>query len=383
MDVSRIEAISPKQIDWRKLTSKEIIKYDAEGVNVPPEYLQWAKEFRADIDASDKDETTYEMAHSSDMQNSQTVEQPTQTDTENSTDEIPTDEATETEETPEEDNKTEAQLKRQELEDAGMSLRNQAKTFTGYSKEASKALMQSIITLVTTEDKSNNEIESLENYMNKLLSDAEAAQNELKSEVDKLNNNRSDANSFDKINRLEQQLERYGTEAQSKTVSSEADFSGYETIINDQTAAITHGQDFGTETVNVGNDLMNSIGHHFYFIFDYIAAKRAIKTGNRTVKFSETTEQIQAQASDANSSNLSQAVSYKGKIEEKTGVPGISLAKETDNKTTQETKDEGGKTASDASTSDTTNSTETDNAASANLDKVLQAKIRKGEGLES
>ena len=28
MDVSRIEAISPKQIDWRKLTAKEIIKYE-------------------------------------------------------------------------------------------------------------------------------------------------------------------------------------------------------------------------------------------------------------------------------------------------------------------------------------------------------------------
>ena len=62
MNVSRIEAISPKQIDWRKLTAKEIIKYDNQGINVPPEYLQWAKEFRADLTANDKDETTYEMA---------------------------------------------------------------------------------------------------------------------------------------------------------------------------------------------------------------------------------------------------------------------------------------------------------------------------------
>ena len=71
MDVSRIEAISPKQIDWRKLTAKEIIKYDNQGVEVPPEYLQWAKDFRADLTANDKDETAViEKKSNNDMYNS-------------------------------------------------------------------------------------------------------------------------------------------------------------------------------------------------------------------------------------------------------------------------------------------------------------------------
>ena len=62
MDVSRISMAAPKVIDWRKLTAKDIIKYDSEGMNVPPEYLSWAKSFRIDLEKNDTDETTYEMA---------------------------------------------------------------------------------------------------------------------------------------------------------------------------------------------------------------------------------------------------------------------------------------------------------------------------------
>ena len=63
MEVSRIGAISPQQIDWRRLTAKEIIKYEQQGIEVPTQYLQWAQEFRASLDSND--ETTYEMASES------------------------------------------------------------------------------------------------------------------------------------------------------------------------------------------------------------------------------------------------------------------------------------------------------------------------------
>ena len=45
MDVSRIEAISPRQIDWRRLTANQIIKYQEQGVDVPSQYIQWAQNF--------------------------------------------------------------------------------------------------------------------------------------------------------------------------------------------------------------------------------------------------------------------------------------------------------------------------------------------------
>ena len=62
MDVSRIEAAPTKIIDWRRCTAKEIIKYNNDGVEVPPQYLKWAIDFRQDLEKNDKDETTYEMA---------------------------------------------------------------------------------------------------------------------------------------------------------------------------------------------------------------------------------------------------------------------------------------------------------------------------------
>ena len=62
MDVARINMITPKQIDWRKLTAKDIIKYDAQGMEIPSQYLQWARAFHVDLEKNDTDETTYEMA---------------------------------------------------------------------------------------------------------------------------------------------------------------------------------------------------------------------------------------------------------------------------------------------------------------------------------
>ena len=63
MDVSRIEAISPRQIDGRRLTANQIIKYQEQGVDVPSQYIQWAQNFVNSIYSDDV--TTYEKATSS------------------------------------------------------------------------------------------------------------------------------------------------------------------------------------------------------------------------------------------------------------------------------------------------------------------------------
>ena len=129
MDVSRIEAVSPKQIDWRKLTAKEIIKYDSQGIDVPAEYLQWAKQFRSDITANDKDETTYEMATSS-ANIIQKVETEQASTTNNSTEEPQTT-------TPEEKEPTAKEL-RKSMEDEGASLYKLGKTFRDLSGDKEK-----------------------------------------------------------------------------------------------------------------------------------------------------------------------------------------------------------------------------------------------------
>lgn len=365
MDVSRIEAISPKQIDWRKLTAKEIIKYDNQGVNVPLEYLQWAKDFRADLTANDKDETTYEMAAQNvnkSMTESAQVPVDTESGDENSTEETDEESA---------EVKTAAQQKRQDMQDSGVSLRRQARVFTKDSNEASKSVLQSAALISNTEDMSNNEIQALDNYMNQLLSKAEGIQNELKSEVAKINDGKNDVSSFGKINKLQKQLEQYGNEGQSNLAGSEADFNMYESMINGQTDVIFNAQDFGTETIGIGNELLQS-RRHWFFLFDYIIGKRAVKSGERAVDFSEMTTQIQTEALAVNSENLSSVAGLKNDVQDKTGVAAISQPKQGDNNNSQDEKENPSNKA-----------TETDNAASANLDQILQAKIKKGEGVES
>ncbi len=376
MEVSRIEAISPKQIDWRKLTSKEIIKYDAQGVNVPPEYLQWAKEFTADIEASDKDKTTYEMAHSPEAA-AETSTQPqqttTETDTETETGEV-TDETAEGSETEEpEQPKTAAQTKRENLEDAGVSLRRQAQIFTGDSKEASRETFISNLIMSAIEDKSNSEIQQLEMYMKILLAKAESTQNELKAEIDKINDNDNHGYSLNKINRLEKELERYGTSAQTTLAGEDAEFNQFDTSLLQQSETILNAADFGSETSLIGSDLLSSSSHRgWHWLLDRIIGRRAIKVGDKTVDRAKAASETQDEALSTNSSNISKVQDFKSEVENKTGVAGIPQAKENNNQTSQETKDEGEK-------SGTASVTETDKAASANLDKILQAKIRKGE----
>ncbi len=367
MNVSRIEAISPKQIDWRKLTAKEIIKYDNQGITVPPEYLQWAKDFQADLAAGDKDETTYEMASNNTqvVTSAESTNEPIDSAIEDeNAEEMSTDEPVEA--------KTAAQQKRQDMQDAGISLRGQAKSFTKDSNEASKSVLQSAAIISNTEDLSNNEIQALDNYMNQLLSTAAGTQNELKSEVAKINDGKNDASAFGKINKLQKQLEKYGNEGQANLAGSEADFNMYESRINAQTDMIFNAQDFGTETVGVGKELLESVrGLYLFRLLDYIAGKRAVRAGERAVNFSEITAGLQTEALSVNSDNSSAVTGYKNDVENKTGVAAISQPKQGDNSGTQD--------ESEKSVQDSNKTTETDKAASANLDQVLQAKIRKGE----
>ena len=378
MDVARIDAVSPRQIDWRKLTAKEIIKYDSQGIDVPVEYLQWAKQFRADISSGDKDDTTYEMAT-----NPATIEtnQPEPSiqisaDTDNNSvndDNTNDDNQNKTELTP-------AQQKREELQNSGVSLRNQAKSFTVDSKNASKSMLESAAIIASTQELSNNEIQALDGEMKELLSKAEAAQNELKSQVANINNSKNDKSAFAKINRLQKELERYGNEGQSNLAASESDFSSYDATLNAQTNGILNAKDFGSETVGVGNDLLTSIrGRFIWALYDYIIGQKAVQAGDRAVGLSESTSELQTQAISQNSDNKSQVAGYKNDVESKTGVAAVKESNKSEGKSSEQ--DDSSSDSSKASSDNTV--TETDKAASGNLDAILKAKIRRGEDTQA
>lgn len=375
MDVSRIEAISPRQIDWRRLTANQIIKYQEQGVDVPSQYIQWAQNFVNSIYSDDV--TTYEKATSS-----SSVETSTNTSdvaSENTEETAPVDESGDT--TTEETNKTEAQTKREQLQQDGVSLVDQAISFTSDSNAGRKAVNESASIISDAQDSSVNEIQELESYMDELLAKAEETQNEFKNEVSKINEDKSDKSTFAKINRLQQELQKMGTQGQSEISATEANLIGFDSLINAQTPTIDSALDFGGETVTVGNELMDVAKRSGLMgIFYYMPiAKSTINAGNSAVDASDNTLNLQNEALDINNANKSTASSFKIQVQSKTGVAAAPVLKgeagsdENSNSNSQDA----GKTQNNS----TSNNDKTDlaNNQTASLDEILKKKIREGQ----
>lgn len=375
MDVSRIEAISPRQIDWRRLTANQIIKYQEQGVDVPSQYIQWAQNFVNSIYSDDV--TTYEKATSS-----SSVETSTNTSdvtSENTEETAPVDEYGDT--TTEETNKTEAQTKREQLQQDGVSLVDQAISFTSDSNAGRKAVNESASIISDAQDASVNEIQELESYMDELLAKAEQTQNEFKNEVSKINEDKSDKSTFAKINRLQQELQKMGTQGQSEISATEANLIGFDSLINAQTPTIASALDFGGETVTVGNELMDVAKRSGLMgIFYYMPiAKTTINAGNSAVDASDNTLNLQNETLDINNANKSTASSFKIQVQSKTGVAAAPVLKGEagSDENSDPNSQEAGKTQNNL----TSNSDKTDlaNNQTASLDEILKKKIREGQ----
>lgn len=375
MDVSRIEAISPRQIDWRRLTANQIIKYQEQGVDVPSQYIQWAQNFVNSIYSDDV--TTYEKATSS-----SSVETSTNTSdvtSENTEETAPVDESGDT--TTEETNKTEAQTKREQLQQDGVSLVDQAISFTSDSNAGRKAVNESASIISDAQDASVNEIQELESYMDELLAKAEQTQNEFKNEVSKINEDKSDKSTFAKINRLQQELQKMGTQGQSEISATEANLIGFDSLINAQTPTIDSALDFGGETVTVGNELMDVAKRSGLMgIFYYMPiAKTTINAGNSAVDASDNTLNLQNETLDINNANKSTASSFKIQVQSKTGVASAPVLK--GEAGSDENSDSNSQEAGKTQNNSTSNSDKTDlaNNQTASLDEILKKKIREGQ----
>jgi hypothetical protein len=364
MDVSRVEAISPKQIDWRKLTAKEIIEYDDSGISVPVEYLQWAKNFLSDVSSADNDDTTYETAQQVQVVN-------TGTNIEGETSDVENQEVTDnenSEETQDSGELTPAQAKRQQLIDDGVSLYKQAKIFKKESKKTISENTSARFSMAKTGALSDNEIQAVDNYMKRILSKADAAQSELKSEISKVGNSSGDKVSFAKINKLQKELEKYGKDGQSKLANADGKFSSYDLSLQDKSSIIFRGLDVGSETVDIGIELLSNPT-----IISYSVARSALNKGEKAMANSDLSQAMQTEVLLKNSQNQNSVQRYSNEIENKTGIAGVENSnkdKSSDDNSTQKSQSE-------------TDKTETDKAASANLDSILKAKIRKGENLEA
>lgn len=398
MDISRIEAYNPNKINWKNLTAKEILKYQKQGVEVPDVYVQWAQDFLRNVQKYDTDEVTYEKAQSitrhlsneakANANNTNVSESEANETGENDT-ELPTTteeirgENTEVQSSSSDTNSdtaemTAAQIKRKNFVDTGVSLRQQARTFTQDSLTLGQEAVSTEQIVSAIQNNSDNEIAELEGTMKELLAEAEAKQNELKQEVDKINQDKSDSSTFAKIEKLQKELEQYGVSGQNEASQTESTLRGYSGEIAGGQPVMLNAADFGSETVSVGNELLATSGKSWWFNIDRIIGEKAVNSGNDAVAKAQSGEQAVQSAENENNSNIGKIPSIENQIEEKTGIGA-------QNKKNQESSSEQdpitGKTKeSDKDIKTATNDgTDTTDKLHLSIDELLKRKVRRGE----
>jgi hypothetical protein len=331
MEVSAISAVSPSQIDWRKLTAKEIIKYENQGVQVPDEYLQWAKAFIDNISASDNDETTYEEAS----------EQKSSDTTVNS-----------------------ASAKREQMEASGANLYTIGMRFVKDSLEKSSESEDAVEALTAIEQASNSQMSSVESSISEILSKADELNAKMESLLSQKNTNK-----MTQIKELQGELKKLGISGQALLAGTDTDMNEYQSEIRGQSSIGPETINYGEETVSIGDELQQK---GFLFLIGSLG-----QLGNFTIQ--EGTKAIQATDS-ANLKNVesrSKIHSLEASVQAKTGIDNISESSETD----KDQENDNDKKQEEQQTEQQTDQQKA--LASSNIETILQYKIRKGETLNS
>ncbi len=358
MEISAISAVSPKEIDWRRLTAKEIIKYENEGVEVPDEYLQWAKDFQNALQAGDNDDTTYETAAAA---SANTTAQPQSEEASEGSEE-------------QESEKLTAEQRRDKMLESGESYYKVARTFSSESKvKAAESVIADAI-LNETGSNSDSKVESLESSISALLEEAD----ELKSQIESLKNKNSKDNKLDnaaKIIQLQRQLKQLGASGQAMTAGTDADLNEYNSVIDSQRSIGADAVDTGNVTVEMGEKLKKSS-----WISLFIIGKKIIKNGKKSIEKGDMAQQTAQEVSSINSQNISQVSKKQNEIFAKTGAAAVSFD-EGDAKSKDAKND--GEESSKAQTEEKSGENQQAAIASGNIDEIMKYKIRKGEDVNS
>lgn len=371
MDVSRIEAISPRQIDWRRLTANQIIKYQEQGVDVPSQYIQWAQNFVNSIYSDDV--TTYEMSES----NSNTIS-PQKTSVDTTTTTTSESETSPTvDDTNQDENEDEKNLSASDyvalLKSQGMGKIPIADELKTKSEEKKVEADNSADICSTSADSAAVSIENLESYMSDLLSQA----NDIKSQMQQLKNKKDDTGSnISKLNKLSQQLKNLGTIGQNTVSVYSGEFSGLQSLVSEQLTPINSASDYGETTIEAGKNLLAGP-----WLVRF--RRNVIKAGENAVSASETAQGIQSQADNSIAQDINSANSFKHEITATTGVANASINENGNNKQSnnEESKSPVGSNSNSQKSDKTSQNDKTDlaNNQTASLDEILKKKIREGQ----
>ena len=354
MEISRIEAMSPRNIDWRRLTAQEILKYDTEGIEVPDVYLQWAKDFIKDVSSNDKDLTTY--AADTYGNNSQSDKATTVSAVTSSED----DAAAEVSQV-----KT-AKEKRKQMEDNGETLVSIGGEFIKDSKEMDSDAKTSLNTISSNTEILNAETENIEGSIQELLTQADDINS-------KIQTAKTQKNSMSKIENLRQQLQTLGNTAQGQLSATQGDINAYQMVTEAQREISTTAIDFGFETMEIGKELIPVVPPTG-MILGAIAQVR----GNNAVKSGEELATAITSATEQNQTSTGKIDSIKSQVFAKTGVAENSGLAE-NNQGNDKDNNNDNLSKNDPANEKTAAVTQTDKAASASIDQILQSKIRRGE----
>lgn len=388
MDVSRIEAISPKQIDWRKLTSKEIIKYDNQGIAVPDVYLQWAKNFLSDVNSTDKDETTYEMATMSENKTSKSKPSKSVDKSEDgatSTTQVSqTEDSEKTDETDDNTEKSEEEMtaseKRAKMQKEDGIIKT-AKTFINTSKQNKAECKAAEETISNAQSQSSDEIAALDSYMNNLLSEIDDLKSQIQTEQ-----NRKDSKSLKIIKKLNQQIKIQGQAGQTAIAGKEASLQAKQTSVDDFSALIDSTTEYGSETIDIGQDLLKFA--NAIFIYPLVLGIKATVTGGDAIDQANDTRDVQSEAHKQIQSDISNISGYKNDLQQESGVrASVTQNSESNGNAEQneETADSTNSKQTQAKDDTKSNAPELDESVKAHssLDEILKRKLRKGENIEA
>lgn len=346
MEISAVSGVSLRQIDWRKLTAKEIIKYEQQGVEVPNEYLQWAKQFQADLNSAQNDDTTYEMAAGANANAASA----------NTT-------ATEEVQEGEEENVSASDRRDKMLQD-GASYISVTRTFSAESVVKSRESEASANMLTDIGSSSDSRVETLESSIDSLMAQVD----ELKSQIDSLKNKKdSDGlTNMTKIKQLERQLRALGMQGQTMAAGADADLNEYNSQIGAQGELNTANIDHGSVTKEMGENVKKR-----NWLLGIIVGRRAVKNGEKAIGKGDNAIKVGSDIERQNNSNLSQVRKLESEIASKTGAGSVSA----DN---SDAASKDGENPNDPANQSEEQQTK-DIAASGNINEVLQYKVRKGE----
>ena len=381
MDISRIEAYNPSKINWKNMTAKEILKYKNTGTDVPVIYYQWAIDFINDVNKSQKDDITYEKATSG--QSSAADMKNMATSTENVGDSDTAESITAEGEENSTLNLSDAKSKRKEMADSGNSLRDIGLEFTKDSIKFAAESILSIFTLYSSETKSNDEIGNLEGEMTEIITEAKTKKADIQNSVSKMNQKDNiNLSEIEKLNQLGNEIQKLGKTGMDEIDNSEAGLLGLENTIDSQDIIIEQAKNFGSETVEIGKDLIIQAMHEDFIrmIVDLAIGIGAVAFGGISVMNGNKNESVQLSATEINSENIDTAKSKRHEVTDATGVQ--SKNKINNNSQNTSEKDEiTGKTKEENKSVKTSQNDGTDTTDKRNisLDELVKQKVRRGE----